>query len=70
MLTSSWDRGIPFFTTSVENRDPPLYREVPREGKGKESKNEKLWRQEKTQEGPGHQTQHRNMSRIGSPHTP
>jgi hypothetical protein len=23
MFTSSWDRGIPFFTVSVENTEPP-----------------------------------------------
>jgi hypothetical protein len=39
MFTPSWDRGIPFFTTFVENKEPPYYREVPREGEGKESKN-------------------------------
>jgi hypothetical protein len=41
MFTPSWDRGILFFTTSIENTEPPLiYREVPREGERKESKNE------------------------------
>jgi hypothetical protein len=40
MFTPSLDRSILFFTVSVENREPLLYREVPREGEGKESKNE------------------------------
>jgi hypothetical protein len=40
MFTLIWDRGIPFFTISVENRDPLIYLEVSREGEGKESKNE------------------------------
>jgi hypothetical protein len=40
MFTPGWDRSIPFFTTSIENKEPPIYREVPREGEGKESKDE------------------------------
>jgi hypothetical protein len=41
MFTPSWTRAIPFFTTSVENREPPyLSGELPREGEGKQSKDE------------------------------
>ena len=25
MFTPSWERDIPFFTTFVENREPPIY---------------------------------------------
>jgi hypothetical protein len=41
MFTPSWDQGILFFTIFIENRGPSYVSgEVPREGEGKESKNE------------------------------
>jgi hypothetical protein len=35
MFTPCRDKGTPFFTTIIENRDPLSYQEVSREGEGR-----------------------------------